>query len=68
MLPLALLMVMLGWFDAPPRPAELPPPASRVLTREELLQRRRDGRAGRRERRKGRVAASVMPHRVQNRS
>ena len=68
MLPLALLVVTLGWFDLPPRPATLPPLAVRLLTREELLERRRDGRANRREKRHHRVATGIIPYRVQNRS
>lgn len=50
MIALALAMIAAGWFDVPP-PAELPPPFSRILTRDELLERRRDGRARRRENR-----------------
>jgi len=68
MLPLALLVITLGWFDLPPVNVALPTPAVRQLTREELLGRRRDGRAARRQMRRRRVAAGIVTYRVQNRA
>lgn len=68
MIPLALLIVTLGWFDLPPRPATLPPPAVRQLTRDELLERRREGREDRRQKRRHRVAVGLIHYRVQNRA
>lgn len=59
MLPLALALIVAGWFDLPPRPATLPTPAVRVLTREELLERRREGRASRRNKRHRFIASNV---------
>lgn len=51
MIPVAFLTFALGWIDLPPRPAGLPALNIRTMTRAELLDRRRDGRAGRRRRR-----------------
>lgn len=50
-MPLALLIFMLGWIDLPPRPAGLTALQIRIMSREELLARRRDGRSSRRRRR-----------------
>lgn len=60
MLPLALALIVAGWFDLPPRPAQLPAIAVREMTRVELLERRRAGRASRRRRQALRAAAAAI--------
>lgn len=50
----ALLIFVLGWLSLPPVPTVAELPAVRVMEREELLERRREGRASRRRQRQGR--------------
>ena len=44
----ALLIFALGWLSLPPDPVVAELPAVRIMGREELLRRRREGRAQRR--------------------
>ena len=60
MMPLAFIILALGWIDLPPAPAALPALEIRTMARAELLERRRDGRARRRQRRQRRERAEEL--------